>query len=172
VFPSGRGVTLFSSWQDHIPNSIILTPEAHFSDNQVALSPYSSQPRDILIPGHISKERVDLLLKLQRQGTERSLLAAYKGQSQNKVWRHHVRIHAKFSQIAECCASRFIPHIRCPVYIVVASVHKIHVPTRVFVLGRQVPRTGCRWQSWPSSSHMTFAQMGITLTCWAQAGFA
>lgn len=91
VFPSGRGATLFASWQQWISDATFLTPEAHFSDNQAALAPYSSAHRDIIIPGHMDAARIASLLAASLPMSKRTVLAAYKGSSQGKPWRMQAR---------------------------------------------------------------------------------
>lgn len=91
VFPSGRGATLFLSWRERLADSILLVPEASFSDNQAPLAPYSSSHRDIIIPGHMDEARIAALKKAARPMAERPWLVAYKGSAQGKPWRLQVR---------------------------------------------------------------------------------
>ncbi|GHP07448.1 hypothetical protein PPROV_000619000 [Pycnococcus provasolii] len=96
VFPSGRGVTCFREWRRYIPQSIILGPEGHFTDNYAAVgTPYFHVHKDIVIPGRVDHRRHTLLEKAKPLGKPRRYLAAFYGNHQGKKPRLDVLALAK-----------------------------------------------------------------------------
>ena len=95
IFPSGRGVTCFREWQRYIPQSIVLGPEGHFTDNYASFTPYFSMWKDLVIPGRIDHRRHALMESAKPPGERRKYLAAFYGNHQGKKPRLDVLALAK-----------------------------------------------------------------------------
>ncbi|KAK3244203.1 hypothetical protein CYMTET_46175, partial [Cymbomonas tetramitiformis] len=67
----------------HIPNSIFLSPEGHFTDNYADQAPYFNTWKDIVIPGRVDSRKVALMDAAKPQ-SERRMLGIFMGTHQGK----------------------------------------------------------------------------------------
>jgi len=80
AFGSGMAHSVFQSWQDYIPRSIVLTPETElFNDFAwISVPPFQTW-KDIAIPGALDLTEVQSLLAAERSLNDREHLAAFFG---------------------------------------------------------------------------------------------
>jgi len=79
-FGSGMAHSIFQSWRDFIPKSIVLTPETElFNDFAWVSTPPFETWKDIAIPGALDLTEVQSLLSKEKPLKERQHLAAFFG---------------------------------------------------------------------------------------------
>jgi Exostosin family len=124
-----------------IPDATFVGPEPHFSDNQAALSPYSSPHRDLLIPGHMDQRRIKALLAASKPMQIRTRLAAYKGSTQDKTWRKQVcRVHGNMIDWNSWSPSRKAIRVcQATAMRLAALLQAIHIVMQVRELARRHP---------------------------------
>ncbi|CAE7186115.1 F8H [Symbiodinium pilosum] len=155
VFGSGMAQSVFQSWEEYIPQAIVLTPETElFNDFAwVAIPPYRPF-KDVVIPGSLDLIEVIKALEKSKPLRDRRYLTAFFGRADiargPHPWVGGVDI-------------RFFATVACS-YAAVGRTWHVHCQELLAL--QELPGTGCSQREKASRLRLTFACQNLGATSW------